>query len=283
WDRFESRASDASIPSQADDALSFKAGFNLPLTDWLSINAAYNEAFRAPDLGELFVSGTHFTCGPGCANLFAPNPNLKPERARNKEIGFRLHRDSLFLDEDRARFRAAYFYNEVTNFIDTQVIFAFRPVPGNPGIGGTTTNVNVTDALLEGFEGEFSYEMPYGYAGLSYSQTRGDNRTTREPLSNVPADKWVIQAGLRYPRFDLTLGWRTRVVLDQNRIPSGGTPTGGYSVHDLKLSWAPTKGEFKDLRVDFGIDNLSDEDYRKHLSVIREPGRNFMTTVSYRF
>jgi hemoglobin/transferrin/lactoferrin receptor protein len=152
WDRFESRASGASIPAQAEDAFSFKTGLNLALTDWLSVNAAYNEAFRAPDLGELFVSGTHFTCGPGCANLFVPNPNLRPERARNKEIGFRLNRDGLFFEEDQARFQAAYFYNEVTNFIDTEVVFAFRPVPGNPGIGGTTTNVNVTDALLEGFE-----------------------------------------------------------------------------------------------------------------------------------
>jgi hemoglobin/transferrin/lactoferrin receptor protein len=283
WDRFENQSSDSLIPDQAEDAFSFKAGSNLAVTDWLSINAAYNEAFRAPNLGELFVSGTHFTCGPGCANLFVPNPNLKPEKAHNIDVGFRLHRDSLFLDDDRARFRAVYFHNEVTNFIDTEVVFAFHPVPGNPGLGGTTTNRNVRDALLEGFEVELSYDMPYGYTGVAYSQTRGDDETTHQPLSDIPADKWVVQAGLRYPPFDLALGWRARIVAAQDRVPIGGTPTGGYIVHDLNLAWTPTDAMFKDLRVNFGIDNLTNEDYRQHLSVLKQPGRNVMATVSYKY
>ncbi|NJM11690.1 MAG: TonB-dependent receptor [Synechococcaceae cyanobacterium SM1_2_3] len=96
------------------------------VTSWFSLHAAYTEAFRAPDLTELFVSGTHFTCGPGCANLFVPNPNLKPEKAHNKEISARFRRDDLFMPGDQGRFRATYFRNDVDDFIDSIVIF-FAP------------------------------------------------------------------------------------------------------------------------------------------------------------
>ncbi len=282
WDSFENQADDSSIAKQNKDSVSYKIGLNFDATDWLSFHASYNEAFRAPSLDELFVSGTHFTCGPDCANLFVPNPGLKPEKAHNEEIGFRLHKNQLFMNEDKARFRFSYFHNEVDNFIDTLVNFTFAPVPGNPGLGGTTSNKNVADALLKGFEFELNYDLPYGYTGVSYAQTRGADQTNGEALSNIPADRWVLQAGLRYPQWGLSMGWRSSLVEAQNKIPTGGTPTAGYAIHDLSMAWRPI-GKMRDLKVDFGIDNITDKDYRKHLSVLKEPGRNYKVSVSWQF
>lgn len=282
WDSFANQANDSSIAKQDKDSVSYKIGLNFDATDWLSFHANYNEAFRAPNLDELFVSGTHFTCGPGCANLFVPNPNLKPEKAHNKEIGFRLHKNHLFMDEDKARFQFSYFHNEVDNFVDTLVNFTFAPVPGNPGLGGTTGNKNVGSALLKGFEVELNYDLPYGYTGFSYAQTRGTNQNNGEALSNIPADRWVLQAGLRYPEWGVSLGWRSSLVEAQNKIPTGGTSTAGYAIHDLSLAWRPT-GKMRDLKVDFGIDNITDKDYRKHLSVLKSPGRNYKVSVSWQF
>lgn len=95
WSRFRSEADAEGLTTSEDSALSAKLGLDVALTPWLSLQASYHEAFRAPSASELFVSGTHFTCGPGCANLFVPNPDLKPEKARNKELGLRLHRADL--------------------------------------------------------------------------------------------------------------------------------------------------------------------------------------------
>ena len=284
WDRYQSK-SDAGIARDIDEnELSVKLGAGVQVTDWLSLHAAYNEAFRAPNLTELFTSGTHFTCGPRCANLFVPNPDLRPEKANNKEVSVRLRSRDLFVPGDRGRFRATFFQNDVDDFIDAVVNFSPSPMPPyNLGRGGISTNRNVRDAELKGYELELTYDAPRWFAALSYAQTRGDNKTTGEPLSAIPADEWDIRLGLRSPAKHLSLGWHTRIVDDQNRVPGGGTTTEGYTVHDLNLTWAPTREGLKGLRVDFGIDNVTDKDYRRHNAVLKEPGRNVKMSVSYRF
>ena len=283
WDRYENQSATGAAADQSESEFSKKLGIGFQVTSWFSLHAAYNEAFRAPNLTELFVSGTHFTCGPGCANRFVPNPALKPEKAHNKEISARLRRDDLFVSGDQGRFRLTGFRNDVDDFIDSLVIFSPRPVPGNPGPGGVTTNQNVRDAELTGFEVEFAYDAPRWYAGVSYARTRGDNANTGEPLSAIPADAWLLQTGVRFPATQMTVGWRTQVVDAQNRIPVGGEATPSYTVHDLNLSWVPRQGAFEGLRIDAGIDNLSDVDYRPHLSALKAPGRNVRAALSYSF
>jgi outer membrane receptor protein involved in Fe transport len=104
-----------------------------------------------------------------------------------------------------------------------------------------------------------------------------------ETLSNVLPDKWIILAGLNWPTYNFTLGWRSSVVHAQNRVPAGGTPTSGYTLHDLTLTWLPQNNTLRGLRLDFGIDNLTDSDYRRHLSALRDPGRNYKLVASYQF
>lgn len=286
WDYFRSQSNGSgAAEDNKDNEVSYKIGGVIKITDWLSVIGAYNEAFRAPNLSELYTTGTHFTCGPGCANLFVPNPNIKPEKAFNREFGLRLEKDDFLFAGDSIRFRGTYFHNRVENFIDLAVGFSPIPVPGNQGAGGVTTNDNVRDAVLKGFETEFSYDAEYGYLGASYVQTRGSNRTDGGPLSNVQPDKWIIRTGLNWPTYNLSLGWRGSVVEAQNRVPTDGAiaPTPSYVTHDLMLAWVPQHGQFKNLRVDFGIDNITDEDFRRHLAILRDPGRNYKVAVRYQF
>lgn len=283
WDYFRSQADSLTVSGNENDRINFKMGGLLKITEWLSLTGNYGEAFRAPTLGELFTTGTHFTCGRGCANLFIPNPGLKPETAFNKEIGARIQKSDLLFENDQLTMRGAYFHNKVRDFVDLMVNFSPFPVPGNPGRGGVTSSGNVRDARLEGFEMEANYAMKYGYAGFSYAQTRGRNLTTGGPLSNIQPDKWIVLAGLNWPGRNLSLGWRSSIVAAQNRIPAGGTSAPGYTLHDLTLTWLPQQGSLKGLRLDFGIDNLTDRDYRRYLNVLKDPGRNYKLAVSYQF
>lgn len=282
FDDYSSTLDQGSTETNEDSAWSAKISANLQVTDWLSLQASYNEAFRAPSPAELFVSGVHFTCGRGCQNLFVPNPDLKPEKAQNKEIGLRLSQQDLLTSGDQAGFRAAFFRNDVRDFIDREVVFTFRPVPGNPGPGGVTTQENVTDARLEGVEIEAVYDAPRWFASLAYAQTRGDNETTGEPLASVQPDEWISRLGLRFPAQGLEIGARGRFIAAQERVPEGIEPSDSYNLYDIWLRWRPAE-RMAGLSLDLGIDNLLDEDYRPYLSVLQGPGRNIKATLSYNF
>lgn len=283
WDRYESESAGAVAPSQEESELSRKLSLSWEPIDGVTLHAAYNEAFRAPGVSELFVSGTHFSCGPGCANLFVPNPDLRPEKAHNKEIGLRLERSGLFAPGDRGRASLAVFRNDVEDFIDQLVNFTFVPVPGNPGPGGVSFFDNVDDARLEGFEAELRYDAPGGFLNAGYGRTRGENRATGAPLSAIPAGEFTLGGGVRLASNQVVLGWKSRFVEAQDRVPAGGTPTDSYDLHDVYLTWRPQQFGRDRVRLDFGVDNLFDSNYRPHLSVLDGPGRNVKATVTVRF
>lgn len=281
WDRYESDSSSGVAAGQEESELSKKLALSYALSTWLSVHASYNEAFRAPGMSELFVAGTHFDCGPGCANLFVPNPDLRPEKAHNKELGLSARRGGLLQAGDRAEARLSVFRNDVDDFIDQIVNFTFVPVPGNPGMGGVSYFENVADARLEGLELALSYDARDWFASAAYGRTRGDNLTTGEPLSDIPADELTLGAGVKLAQ--LRLGWKGRFVAEQDRVPSGGTPSGSYDLHDVYLTWKPQGFGRDRVRVDLGVDNLFDKDYRPHLSVLNGPGRNIKAGVALKF
>lgn len=283
WDHFDSRADSRIAPSQSDSEFSPKVALTVALTDWLALVGGYNEAFRAPSLTQLFVSGTHFTCGPRCANLFVPNPDLLPERAHNWEAGLRLRHGGLWQAADRVQVSVNFFRNDVDDFIEQLVIFTMRPMPGNPGAGGVSRFDNVRRARLEGFEAALGYDAPRWFVGADYGRTRGNDRTTNRPLGGIPPDQWVVNAGLRVPGQDLAFGWRGRFVAAQDRVPTGVEPSSAYDLHDLFLTWHPPMVPQRALRLDLGIDNLMDRAYRPYLSVIDGPGRNLKATLAYTF
>ena len=79
----------------------------------------------------------------------------------------------------------------------------------------------------------------------------------------------------------MTVGGRARVVAGQDRVPVAVQATPGYSVYDLFATWQPHAGPLQGLRLDVGVDNLSDKAYRRHLAGIPEAGINPKATIAY--
>ncbi len=274
--RYDHYSLDAGESGQRSESeVSPKVGLLFRTTDWLTIWGSYAEAFRAPGLTEAFAEGLHFRGIPGVFpdNFFVPNPDLKPETTSTLEAGLRTRFDDLLIEGDRLRLQAAYFDTDAEDFIDLEVDTA----------AGTTRPDNIQDAELRGFETELGYDASRFFAAIGYSETRGRDATKSEPLTSVPPDKLVATLGLRLPELGLVFTGRGRFVKRQDQVPAGVPVTPGYGIADLYASWLPEGAGYSGLRVDFGIENLSDKSYRRHLSLIDEAGRNFKISISYRF
>lgn len=250
---------------------SFQAGVLFELNrDW-SLSASVNEAFRAPALRELFIGGQHF---PG--NLYIPNPELKPESARNVELGLRFDRAGVITANDRLRGRIAVFRNDIDDFIEQRVRGADAPSP----FTNTTRFDNVGKARIEGLEAEFGWRTGDYHLNLFGTRLRGDDRTLGIPLESIPGD----ELGLRLERqfADVLVGGQVVHSFEQDRLLGGlhrAQPTPAHTLIDLFASWQATEH----LRLSARIDNLGNETYRRHLTLINQPGRSLRLQASYRF
>lgn len=234
---------------------------------------SYAEAFRAPSLGETYASGLHFPGGgPIPNNFFVANPNLKPETAKTWEIGTNIKQDGLFMEDDSLRAKVSYFRNNVDDFIELDVDVT----------GGTTTSSNVTKARIQGFEAEIHYDTPTVYGSLSGSRIRGKNTDTSEALSGIAGDKAALMLGYHFQSINLDLGGRALAVREQKRVPNGSDEIDGYATFDVFTSW-DANDYVPGLKINAGIDNILDKNYRRGAAVLDEPGRNFKVTASLKF
>ena len=282
YDQFES--SSPGRPGQSNNRLSPRISAAYRVTDWLQPYIAYAEAYRAPNLTQLYNFGVHFPIAVRprpLFNVFVPNPNLRPEVSRNLETGVNLRFRDVVEDGDSLRFRASIFRNDLSDFIETVVTAT------------TTEQRNVTRARIEGFEFEGQYESRLWFARAGASILRGDNRTTQQPLSLMPAHKLSLTLGRRFVEQGLTLGGRVQLVGEQDRKPrdlaTGRLPprTPPYALMDVFLTWQPPEGPLAPLRFDFGIANLADVRYRRaswDAGVVRsnfyDIGRNVQFRIS---
>ncbi len=271
--RFDKAMQDGgSVATKKDvDRYSPRASLAVHVTPWASPYVSYAEAFRVPSLTERYVSGQHF---PG--NNWVPNPNLRPETSENKEGGVNLRFSNVVLPGDRLRARAAYFVNDLSDYIQETVTAT------------TSTVNNVSSARIKGGELEMRYDARTWFSALGASALRGDNLVTREPLADTPADKLSFTLGYRFLDSGVTLGGRSVANAAQNRVPSGTIATGGYTVWDAFASWQPTEEVLRDFRFDLAVDNLFDKAYRRSTwnsstAQFYETGRNAKLAVSWRF
>jgi len=271
YDDIDSNPDEADLVATSFSQTSLQAGLLFDLSrDW-ALSASFNEAFRAPALRELFIGGQHF---PG--NFYIPNPDLKPESARNYELGLRFDRAGVIRADDRLRARLSLFRNDIDDFIEQRVRGADAPPP----FTNTTRFDNVGQARIKGLEAELNWRTGDYRVGLFGARLRGDDRQLGIPLESIPGD----QLGLRIERSlrDVLFGGQLTHTFKQDRLLGGmhrAQPTPSHTLIDVFLSWQATP----DWRINARIDNLSNETYRRHLTLINQPGRSFKLQASYRF
>lgn len=272
-----------------DNHLSPATKLTWKVTNWLDFSAKYNEAFRAPSMQERFVSGSHFganTLGLDQVNRFVANPNLRPETAKNKEITANLHFDSLFKQGDKFKIEATYFRNDVKDFINLKIFNNPNPNPNtNRAFLPTKSQYqNITNARLSGIELQAQYQTERLTLFTNYGSTKGRDKDSGEALSNIAASKIGVGADYVLVKDKFTVGATITHYAAQRRVPKDhGVTYPSYILTDLRATYAPLKGEWKNLRLDFALENLFDRKYQPAFSLIEGTGRNAKISAVYSF
>ncbi|HHF7232297.1 TPA: heme/hemopexin-binding protein HxuC [Haemophilus influenzae] len=265
------------------------------VTNWLDFTAKYNEAFRAPSMQERFASGAHFGAnilGSDRINRFVANPNLRPETAKNKEITANLHFDSLFKQGDKFKIEATYFRNDVKDFINLK-IFNDANTNKNAGAGAGANGAflptksqyqNITNARLSGIELQAQYQTERLTLFTNYGSTKGKDKDSGEALSNIAASKIGVGVNYALVKDKFTVGATVTHYAAQRRVPKDHSVTyPSYILTDLRATYAPLKGEWKNLRLDFALENLFDRKYQPAFSLMEGTGRNAKISAVYSF
>ncbi|GGY56838.1 TonB-dependent receptor domain-containing protein [Parvularcula lutaonensis] len=303
WDHFRT-----SEPGGAFDIdrsrLSPKAGLTYKPISQLMVFGTYAEGFRAPSFNEAFADGTHFNIpdlsappgpfGPSfVANLFIPNPDLRPETSRTWEGGAGIDLSDLLSRSDRLTAKASYYRSNVDDLIGLDVeipagcfspaLAAFAPCGTGPAFGNTSQNVNIRNAEIEGFELEFSYDAPWAYLRGNLAMIEGADADSGEFLEGVLApDTLFLDGGLKWQAADLRLGTRLTAAEKFDRVNDPIEERDGFTVADIYAVWQPSSGPLEGVRLDLGVDNVADTNYEVVNAGVSQPGRNLKATLSWR-
>jgi hemoglobin/transferrin/lactoferrin receptor protein len=271
YDHYSLKPGNAALPSNESEEFSPKLGLDYKVNDNWSAYASWASAFRTPTLTELYATGTLF---PG--NNLVSNPNLKPETAESREIGVRFRKDNVITDYDNLKVNVSVFDNQIEDYIE-QII------------GATTTQFrNVSKADLKGLEFEVKYRMGQYATGISGGIIRGVNETLDVPLADVPQNKFTAHIERYSKDQSLMVGARGTYYTEQDRIAPNQpliTTTNDGHQFDLYGSWQPElpNGNDGQFKVNFGVDNVTDERYNRHLSFLPEAGRNIKAQAVWKF
>jgi hemoglobin/transferrin/lactoferrin receptor protein len=230
---------------------------------------SYAEGYRAPSSTETLIAGGHasgggpnfFNCPDGTSGLFCfqPNPNLRPEVGKNKELGLNLKYDNVFTAADSFRGKLNLFRNDVDGYID---LVASPPVPVPPfgSFSQFYQYQNIAHARIEGFEWETMYDAGLWYVGFSGHLIRGKNLDTNIGLATITPRKITTTGGVRLLDRRLILAAQWSSFGANNDIPTGYLPATGYELVNLYATWHATK----DVMFTASIDNLLNQYYRPY-------------------
>jgi hemoglobin/transferrin/lactoferrin receptor protein len=228
------------------------------LNNGQTIYAAFSSGFRAPNIDDMG------TLGIVDFRYEVPASGLKPEQSQHTEIGYKF----------KSRYfsgTTAFYYMHLSNLI-TRVKMEGQTISGYP----VYQKENTEAAYIKGIETEFEYRISKQFnlnAGIAY--TYGLSLSKNEPLRRIPPfngrlmasyrdKKWFAAAVFQFAAKQSRLAQGDK---DDNRIPAGGTP--GWQVVNLYGGY-----QFLWLRINAGMQNLLNSDYRTHGSGINGVGRS---------
>ncbi len=229
-------------------------GYGYAINDAWRATASTSTAFKAPTLNDLFFPFTDF----GFGFSFQGNPNLKPERSRNNELG-------LHYVADEQRVGVTYFDNRIRDLIT-----------GN-GLAASTV-INLDEARSDGLE--LSYAGQFGDTGVKAALTSQNPRDTQTGLALLRRAKSFFNLGVTQQLGTWKVGgeWQYSGSREDNHITAGQRVTlASYNLLNLTANYDINK----QLKLSLRADNLFNQDYMLAHGY-NTLGRSLFIGVNYR-
>ncbi|MEM7415145.1 MAG: TonB-dependent receptor [Gemmatimonadota bacterium] len=215
-----------------------------------ALGASAAQAFRPPDVGELFSEGPHLA-------VYAyevGNPELGTEVGRGFDAFVRYGSDQV-----EAEFTG--FYNDVSGYVYGENTGRISRVQL------PIYQYQANDAVLTGFEGSLHWQFAprFEFEGTG-SYVRGTLSGTDEPLPLIPPLQG--RAAVSYDGTVWFAGSEAELAAEQNRLGEFEEATSGYVVFHLHGGVRLTLGGRLHV-LTLNLENLSDKVYRNHLSRVK--------------
>jgi hemoglobin/transferrin/lactoferrin receptor protein len=273
------------LPSvhQSAGQLNPSASITIEPIKGIQLFGQYAQGWRPPSLREMtYLAG-------GVGSILGPNPDLKPERARNVEVGLNVLRDNILQSDDHLRIKLAYFNNNYDDYIvrlrDPQARFTY-------------TWGNIEAARFQGVELSGSYDARRFFLQAALNvYTHIEYCAAQQPCTNrgfstdyganyiPPRYTASATGGLRF--FDNALVLGTRLTFVGERAgpdPGGFIPSAVWPATTLVDLFASY--QLNDTwKFNASAANLTDRYYLEPLTVssIAAPGRTIRLGLEARF
>jgi hemoglobin/transferrin/lactoferrin receptor protein len=232
-----------------------------------SVYASFSSGYRAPNIDDMG------TLGIVDFRYEVPAFSLSPEKSVNYEFGYKLQSKKISA-------AASFYYLKLNNLI-TRVKLEGQVISGYP----VYIKENTEQAYIKGVEAEITIRPGnnfslYNAAAYAY----GLNKTKLEPMRRIPPfsgrsrlsyerNKLFVAAEIVYASKQNRLAQGDK---DDNRIPAGGTP--GWKIFNIYAGY-----KLNQFKLNTGIQNIFNKDYRTHGSGINGYGRNVYVSLQAEF
>ncbi|MFA5354278.1 MAG: TonB-dependent receptor [Thermodesulfovibrionales bacterium] len=246
------------FPTGEASSLTPQIGLFYAISETGKVHAAISRKTRLPSIKDKYS----YRLGTAL-----PNPDLKPEKAMNYEVGYEE------VLAGKVRVKTTAFYSNVSDFI----LFATVADPGNPGkILSQNQNIGRVDQY--GLEADIL--VPFSdwiEAGMNYTWLYRDNRSNTDKLTNTPENKLFAYLKCS-PLKGLTL--LGDMEYDSSRYSStdGNRVADGFVLFNAKVSYEVVRN----MTIEAGVKNIFDKNYELEEGY-PEPGRNAFVQMSYRW
>ncbi|RBQ30822.1 TonB-dependent receptor [Arcobacter sp. FW59] len=253
------------------------------LTDNLNLKGGVTTGYKAPSLRQAAPNFAGISGGGGPAVAMVGNPDLKPEKSRNYELGFAYDNPDLGLGGSLMVFQTDY-KNKVQSRDGTDILPGDAKqywYKGEYYGGGVKFYENVDKAEIKGLELTTDWEIldnlkyRHSYTYTDSEQKSGAN--VGKPLNNI--SKHMFNAGLDFDVSSKWLLWTQANYRGKTIGTSAGVQTPSYTFVDLGTVY---KYDEK-LQFSAGVYNIANKNVLDDGNSSVLDGRRYSVAMNLRF